>query len=299
MPMGENKTAGNDDNAGYGDGRNEAEYKKNSSYVEPTKEQLEKERKKRRRDEIFAAVGDGIMALSNLYFTTQGAPSSYTGHNTMSEKTRARYDKLKADREKEKETYYHGLERARQMDNAERAQKWQEYIGAERLKAQQADEERAKAREARDKEMHDLNMQLKNQQISKAEYDAKVAGIQAEYAPLYEQSKIDKNKASADASKSRAGYYASGGGSGKDYGEFRGTKYKTKADYESAVYSAANEAGVNIYDTEVTEYNYAGEPIKQRKRKRSVAEVVAELNRMDKEKEEQEKKKKTGGWSLK
>lgn len=32
--------------------------------------------KKRRRDALFAAIGDGISALSNLYFTTKGSPSA-------------------------------------------------------------------------------------------------------------------------------------------------------------------------------------------------------------------------------
>lgn len=41
-----------------------------------TPEEQEKLEKKRRRDAIFAAIGDGISALSNLYFTTKGAPSA-------------------------------------------------------------------------------------------------------------------------------------------------------------------------------------------------------------------------------
>ena len=36
-------------------------------YKPPTQEELEKERKKQRREQIFAAIGDGISALSNLF----------------------------------------------------------------------------------------------------------------------------------------------------------------------------------------------------------------------------------------
>lgn len=54
-------------------------------YKPPTHEELEKERKKQRREQIFAAIGDGISALSNLYFTTQYAPNMYSGRNTASQ----------------------------------------------------------------------------------------------------------------------------------------------------------------------------------------------------------------------
>ena len=46
-------------------------YKKLNPYKQPTDEELAKERKKQKRDQIFAAIGDGISALSNLFFTTQ------------------------------------------------------------------------------------------------------------------------------------------------------------------------------------------------------------------------------------
>lgn len=47
------------------------------SGVQPrTKEEQEKLEKRRRRNALFAAIGDGISALSNLYFTTKGAPSA-------------------------------------------------------------------------------------------------------------------------------------------------------------------------------------------------------------------------------
>lgn len=75
-----------------------------------TKPETEEERKKRERREkskkIIAAVGDGLMALSNLYFTTRGAPNMYD-HKTMSQQTplQAQLDKFKAEREANADKY--------------------------------------------------------------------------------------------------------------------------------------------------------------------------------------------------
>ena len=265
-------------------------FKMLNPYQPPTKEELEKERKKQRREQIFAAIGDGISALSNLFFTTQYAPNMYRPVETQSEKTKKRWDKLAAERNANMTAYINGLMRARQADDTyndnERA--WQRQLGLDKIKQQRdkAADARAEAKEKRDAEMHDLNKQLRNNQITQAEYEAKKAEVEARYAPQLEQSKINRNKAaagasnaSASASRARARYYDNGGSSGnRYYGEFQGKKYKTQADYEKAVLDAARDAGVDIYDTEVTERNYKGEPRKQRRVKRSIAAIAAEVD---------------------
>lgn len=112
-------------------GGNVALFEKLNPYTPPTAEQLEKERKKQKRNELFAAIGDGISALSNLYFTTRGAPNMYTGKNTMSERVRVRYDKLMKEREAKNAAYYEGLMKARQADadDVHRERSWQRLIG--------------------------------------------------------------------------------------------------------------------------------------------------------------------------
>lgn len=80
-------------------------FQKMSPYKPPTEEELEKERKKEKREKIFAAIGDGIAALSNLFFTTQGAPNAYDPKNSLSAKAQERWDKLKKERE-ENGRYY-------------------------------------------------------------------------------------------------------------------------------------------------------------------------------------------------
>ena len=83
---------------------------KNPSFMDMIKPILEedplseKEKKKQKREKIFAAISDGISALSNLYFTTQYAPNMYTGKNTQSQATRERWEKLIKERKEDRNT---------------------------------------------------------------------------------------------------------------------------------------------------------------------------------------------------
>lgn len=54
--------------------------------------------KRQRRNQLFAAIGDGISALSNLYFTTKGSPSADQS-KSMSKALRDRYDKEDKERQ--------------------------------------------------------------------------------------------------------------------------------------------------------------------------------------------------------
>lgn len=78
-------------------------------YLAHTSLETDEEKKKRERREkskkIIAAIGDGLSALSNLYFTTQYAPSSYNPENSLTKSTLASIEKAKKDREKEKDRY--------------------------------------------------------------------------------------------------------------------------------------------------------------------------------------------------
>lgn len=65
----------------------------------------ERENKKRRRDALFSALGDGISAMANLYFTSKGAPNVKQG-TTLSEAQQARWDKIEAQRKADEEQAY-------------------------------------------------------------------------------------------------------------------------------------------------------------------------------------------------
>lgn len=105
-------------------------FNKLNPYKPPTEEELAKEKKRQKRDQIFAAIGDGISALSNLFFTTQYAPNMYTGKDTMSEQTQIRYDRLKKERDANNIAYYNGLIKAMKADDdkADNERKWQRML---------------------------------------------------------------------------------------------------------------------------------------------------------------------------
>ena len=127
-------------------------FRKLNPYTPPTAEDIEKERKRAKRAQMFSAIGDGIAALSNLYFTTQYAPNMYDGARTMSAATKARYDKLLKDREEKTVAYYNGLMRAKQADadNAHRDRAWQRQLNLDRYEMEK-DKESAAHRKEREK----------------------------------------------------------------------------------------------------------------------------------------------------
>ncbi|MCR2006624.1 hypothetical protein NSB20_14110 [Bacteroides acidifaciens] len=179
-------------------------FKKLNPYTPPTDEELAKEKKKQKRDQIFAAIGDGISALSNLFFTTQYAPNMYTGKNTMSERTRVRYDRLMKEREGKEKEYYAGLMKAKIADEekADRDRKWQRQLGLDNYNRIRND-----AKEERDRQMFELNLQLQGNKISASEAEAKRKGIEAKYAEELEKARLETEKA-------KAKYYNRGGSGG-------------------------------------------------------------------------------------
>lgn len=154
-------TAGSTPDTGGGAGGYEEMFRKYFPETEHmTAEQLKKEEKKHKRNQIFAAIGDGIMALSNLFFTSRGAPNMYTGKNTMSERTKVRYDKLMKDHEDKKTTFLNGLMRAKQADKeaADKERSWQRQLKLDEESKQryEAEQERKKAEQEHKKEREQI-----------------------------------------------------------------------------------------------------------------------------------------------
>lgn len=105
-------------------------------YKEPTKEELEKERKKEKRERLFAAIGDGISALSNLFFTTQYAPNMYDPNKeTNSEKVENYWTNLRKEREENRRRYVDGYLKAKQADDLHDIQQQNADVAAEWKKA--------------------------------------------------------------------------------------------------------------------------------------------------------------------
>lgn len=227
-------------------------------YTPLTPEQKAEEERKQRREKTIAAIGDGISALSNLYFTTQYAPNAFNAQNSASKKTRERWDRLNKEREANMNAYIQGLMRARQADEAkDQADKeWERAIGLDKAKAEQAkaEEERAKAKEKRDQEIHNLNLQLKGNQITEAEHKAKVAEVQAKYAPALQRSIIEKNNRvgrNSGRGNSRSSSSSSGSGTKKSEELERAYQYwESLSDKEKNQYRDRNNRRNNSHKSE-------------------------------------------------
>ena len=83
-------------------------------------EDKRKQMRRERRKAIVSALGDGLSALSNLYFTTKGAPDQGLKPG-MTESAKKRMDDLRAQWQKEKDKYQDlmlkGLEMDREQGN--------------------------------------------------------------------------------------------------------------------------------------------------------------------------------------
>lgn len=168
-----------------------------SPYKPPTPEELEKERKKQKREAIFAAIGEGISAMSNLYFTTQYAPNAFDPSKGMAATTKKRFDQLKKDREDNQRQYMEGFMRAMRWDaEDERDERnWQHTIERERVTDhyKEAADARAQAKADRDAAMAQLRMDLMQGRIDQQEAAAEAKRIEADYAEAYWQSRINRN----------------------------------------------------------------------------------------------------------
>lgn len=182
-----------------------------------TAEELEAEKKKEKREQLFASIGDGISALSNLYFTTKGAPNAYDPSKSMSAKTKARWDKLRSDYDAQLKSYISGMMSAMQAD-ANKDASYRDYLA--KMYQNQIENNLKLAKEKRDQEMHDLNKKLADNKIKQGEYDAKIKEIEAKYAEAEKKAELAAKKAStaasyasAEASRARAEKTRSGGSS--------------------------------------------------------------------------------------
>lgn len=227
-----------------------------SPYKPPTAEELEKERKKEKRDKVFAAIGDGIAALSNLYFTTKGAPNAFDPRNSLSEKARERWDKLNKEREENARYYMQEAMKAQALDD-DRDDKDRSYMS--KLQNDYRNYLLKLSADNRAAELHDLDKQLRQGKINEQTYKAKKAEVEAKYAEATQKSVIAKNKASAKASNASANNsnaqaeeHRRNVNSGYAWYEKDGTRHIAKTKDE-AVYNARQHGTLDKVETVSTD----------------------------------------------
>lgn len=173
------------------------------------KPETEEERKKRERREksakIVSAVSDGLQALSNLFFTTRGAPNMYD-HKEASQLTplQEKLEKLKAERQANADKYLQYSLKIGDAQN-ERAKTLRE------MEAEQEKQKLAREKAQREQEEHGwlaaLQPDKQREQAgkaTKAEQEAVTAKAEAENAPDLYKAKVDTEKARGEAQRASA-----------------------------------------------------------------------------------------------
>ena len=83
---------------------------------EETEEQKKKRLKRERTNAIIASVGDGLRALSNMYFATKNAKVNYNPEQDMSATMLKRKQLLDTQREKNRAAWLKGYQKAQELD---------------------------------------------------------------------------------------------------------------------------------------------------------------------------------------
>lgn len=227
-----------------------------------TPEQQAKREKREKSQRLIAAIGDGLRSLSNLYFTSQYAPNAYNAKDSMLAKEDARLEKLKAEREANRDKYLQYALKIGDLENkrtaTERAMKEQD----ERMKMAQGAAQRAAEKHQWEKDQQPDKQREQKGKADAAESVAKTKHIEAGHAQRYydarnetqeekaatERARQGSLHASANASNARAiatKKKSSGGKSGRSgkksentvttrtdtydkHGKFKGSKVTTK-----------------------------------------------------------------------
>lgn len=164
-----------------------------------TPEQKMKLAKKRQTEATISAIGDGLSALSNLFYTTQYAPN-VQGQGQLSAKNQERWDKYNKEIKDSEKNYADALAKAEQSERTLQRQKAKDDAELElkRDASKRAEQlNRARIANYQAGQEKDENMAA----LYKAKAEALEAGREKEAELL--QAKIDKTKAEAEAARKR------------------------------------------------------------------------------------------------
>lgn len=181
----------------------------------PTKEELEKERRRKKTEGIISAIADGASAISNLIFTTQYAPDMYRHENSMTEKWKERYDKLKKDRDADADRYLNYALTIGKLKDGQEAKEYQRGRDALQDQIRVSQETRAQLKADRDAAMAELKMELMAGRIDQQQAAARAKEIEAEYADQYWAARVDElksRKSKNDRWQPSTGRRSGGGG---------------------------------------------------------------------------------------
>lgn len=243
-----------------------------------TPEQKKKAARREKMAKIFAALGDGVAAMSNLVLTSKGA-IPYQSKSMISKAVGDRYDKFSKDLENRKARYLELSEKIAKLQQGVEDSKAED----ERLKAAQ---ELAKAKfEA---ELYDKDWNRKfhtdeaNRDQRNKDADRELKGktleqtIENNHANLViRKQQADAATTNARANASRAATFARNGGGGTRY-EFDGKTYGNVHAYEAAIKQKAIQLGIPLKEDyeAIDQFGYT----RTSKRDKKIDQLLAEVN---------------------
>ena len=227
-------------------------FKEENARIKPlTDKELEQQAKKQKREKIFAAIGDGISALSNLYFTTQYAPN--VEQKPMSDKVKDRWDKLEAERKGNEKAWYEGYINALRLDEAKAAQLRKEKADEKAYDLRVKEYQRKVAKDDADAEKRHFETLYLQEKITKEQYLKEQERIEKEY--------MERTGMKMPTTKIGGGSSSSGGNKGTNpiYGIRDGKVVITgySKSFDSAV-AESRRNGVNIKKVRKTTKDITG-----------------------------------------
>ena len=189
---------------------------------EETEEQKKKRLKRERTNAIIASVGDGLRALSNMYFATKNAKVNHNPEQDMSAAMLKRKQLLDTQREKNRAAWLKGYQKAQELDEiarkndmtaAETVRYHNQLADIAARKGDQNDRKLDQNQQKIDltKLKYTDDKQYKDDllAIKKAETEGRLSHWEAQdaLAKLREQRIASKAKESSQGDKSTAGYW--------------------------------------------------------------------------------------------
>lgn len=137
-------------------------YKMLNPEQEETAEQKERREKKERTKARIAAIGDGLRALSNIYFATKGAKVVHNPESDMTKVVNKRKEYMDAQRERNQAAWLAGYQRAMALDEQAKSRGM---TYAEQVRHNKELESIAKTKNDQGQQRIDINkMRVTNQQ---------------------------------------------------------------------------------------------------------------------------------------
>lgn len=221
-------------------------YKMLNPEREETAEQKANREKKERTKARIAALGDGLRALSNIYFSTKGAKVIHNPESDMTKVVNKRKEYMDAQREKNRASWLAGYQRAMALDEEARKN---DLTLAEQIRYHDMQNEINKTKNDQGQQRIDINrLRISNQQeYNQARLELDRLRREDKITQQEQELAIKRLNAQANqlrASKSGGGHGGRGGRGGSSKEDWDAEYLKLNGEYPSEV-ADANETVAN------------------------------------------------------